>query len=248
MGSDIKEVDYDEIINKASKIAQEANEMQNNIKDAFSKIEAMSNHWFGFSYDQFIEVVNMSTQPLTQIFEISVSDIPHEIAAKAKSYAAGNQTNVGVSFSEQTAIILNELPKTNKGSKLRFQDAEVRADQSAIKAKFEAAKNSAEQAKSTSESLSSAWQSISGDTNIRELKSAFGRVIKIVENLCRSLDNNITQQANSINALETVMDAVQAAPKVVDNAIDAVQDAATNLANQVQESASQLWTNLTGKN
>lgn len=36
--ADIKEIDYDQIIVKASQIASAANEMQTNIKDAFTKL------------------------------------------------------------------------------------------------------------------------------------------------------------------------------------------------------------------
>ena len=85
--ADIKEIDYDQIIVKASQIASAANEMQTNIKDAFTKIDSMRENWFGNSYDNFINVVNMSIPGLNKIFEVTVSDIPHEIAAKAKSYA-----------------------------------------------------------------------------------------------------------------------------------------------------------------
>lgn len=88
--ADIKEIDYDQIIVKASQIASAANEMQTNIKDAFTKIDSMRENWFGNSYDNFINVVNMSIPGLNKIFEVTVSDIPHEIAAKAKSYAASN--------------------------------------------------------------------------------------------------------------------------------------------------------------
>lgn len=246
--ADIKEVDYDQIINKASQIASSANDMQNAVKEAFQKIESMSSNWFGQSYDNFIDTVNLSVSGLSKLFETAVSDIPHEVAAKAKSYASSNQASVGTSFNEQTAIILNELPKTNKGSKLRFRSSEVSSDQQSIKSKFEEAKTAADKALSTSTSLETDWQSISGDTNIRELKDAFTRVKTILDNLSNALDGQISAQATTIETLETAANAVKAAQDVAENAVDAAKDAATNAVNFIQQSASDLWTNLTGKN
>lgn len=74
----------------------------------------MRENWFGNSYDNFINVVNMSIPGLNKIFEVTVSDIPHEIAAKAKSYAASNQSSTSSSLTEQIALILNDVSKQIK--------------------------------------------------------------------------------------------------------------------------------------
>lgn len=52
MGADIKEIDYDQIIVKASQIASAANDMQTAVKAAFQKIDTMRENWFGNSYDK----------------------------------------------------------------------------------------------------------------------------------------------------------------------------------------------------
>ena len=242
--ADIKEIDYDQIIVKASQIASAANEMQTNIKDAFTKIDSMRENWFGNSYDNFINVVNMSIPGLNKIFEVTVSDIPHEIAAKAKSYAASNQSSTSSSLTEQIALILNDVSKTNKGAKLRFRTANVQSDQKAIESKFKSAKSAAEKASSTASSLESVWNSISGDSNIRELKAAFKRLDTILDSLSSALDNQITAQTNTIEALE----GAEAAGDVVSDAVDAAKDLGSQAINKIQETASDVWTNLTGKN
>ena len=239
--ADIKEIDYDQIIVKASQIASAANEMQTNIKDAFTKIDSMRENWFGNSYDNFINVVNMSIPGLNKIFEVTVSDIPHEIAAKAKSYAASNQSSTSSSLTEQIALILNDVSKTNKGAKLRFRTANVQSDQKAIESKFKSAKSAAEKASSTASSLESVWNSISGDSNIRELKAAFKRLDTILDSLSSALDN-------TIEALEGAANAVEAAGDVVSDAVDAAKDLGSQAINKIQETASDVWTNLTGKN
>lgn len=246
--ADIKEIDYDQIVAKASQIAATANSMQNNIKEAFSLIDSMRDHWFGNSYDNFLNVVNLSTINLNKLFETTVSDIPHEIAAKAKSYAASNQASLSSSLTEQTAIILNEITKTNKGAKLRFKSSEISNDQKAIKAKFDAAKEDAENAHQQCEALQAHWNSISGDTNIRELKNAFTKVKVIIGTISNSLDSQISAQATTINALETAAGAVEAVKNVAENATDTVVDAATNTIHAIQQSASDVWKNLTGGN
>lgn len=246
--ADIKEIDYDQIIVKASQIASAANEMQTNIKDAFTKIDSMRENWFGNSYDNFINVVNMSIPGLNKIFEVTVSDIPHEIAAKVKSYAASNQSSTSSSLTEQIALILNDVSKTNKGAKLRFRTANVQSDQKAIESKFKSAKSAAEKASSTASSLESVWNSISGDSNIRELKAAFKRLDTILDSLSSALDNQITAQTNTIEALEGAANAVEAAGDVVSDAVDAAKDLGSQAINKIQETASDVWTNLTGKN
>lgn len=246
--ADIKEIDYDEIIATATMIANSANNMQNAIQEGFRKIGAMSQNWYGNSYDNFVDVVNMSINGLNKLFETTVSDIPHEIAAKAKSYAASNQASVNRSLVEQTALMLAEVEKTNKGSKLRFKSTEVSADQEAIKSKFEDAMSDAGKASDSAESLTEVWKSISGDTNIQELKDAFARVMIILSQLSGALDRQISSQKNTIDALEGAANAVSAAKDVVSDAVDNAVDFGANVINNIQESASEVWTNLTGKN
>lgn len=76
-GTDIKEIDYDQIIVKASQIANSANDMQNAIKGAFAEIQQMSDVWFGNSYDNFINVVNMAIPGLNKVFTVTVRVIYH---------------------------------------------------------------------------------------------------------------------------------------------------------------------------
>lgn len=246
--ADIKEIDYDMIITKASQIANSANNMQESIKSAFNEIDKMREVWFGQSYDNFINTVNVSITGLNKVFEVTVSDIPHEIAAKARSFASANQSTVSTSLSDQVAIMLTDLTKTNKGSKLRFQSDNVTAAQSTIKAKFEEAASYAEEAYATSDSLTEAWNSISGDSNIRELKNAFNRVKTIMNSLSSALDGQISQQATTINALEAAAEAVEAVHDAAENLVDSAVDAAAAAVQNIQQSASDLWNNLTGKN
>ena len=247
-GTDIKEIDYDQIIVKASQIANSANDMQNAIKGAFAEIQQMSDVWFGNSYDNFINVVNMAIPGLNKVFTVTVSDIPHEIAAKARSYAAANQSSTSSSLSDQIAIILSDVPKTNKGAKLRFRSANVRACQKAIESRFKEATAASDRASSTASSLEADWNSISGDTNIRELKDAFKRVNTILESLRDALDNQITAQATTIEALEGAADAVEAAKDFAGEVVDGAKDMAKTAVNKIQETASDVWTNLTGGN
>lgn len=246
--ADIKEIDYDQIIVKASQIASAANEMQNAVKTAFKKIESMSDNWFGNSYDNFINVVNMSITGLNKIFEITVSDIPHEIAAKAKSYAASNQASTSSSLTEQIAVILSDLPKTNKGAKLRFRTASVQADQKQIESKFEDAKTSADKASQIADSLEGDWNSISGDSNIKELKAAFKKVNNTIEIISKALSSTITEQANTIENAENLANAIEAAQKAKEERAEQVQEFAQNLKDKIQESRDQTWKNLLGRN
>lgn len=209
----IEEIDCEQMITKANHISAAANSMQLYIKEAFQKIDQMREVWYGHSYDNFVIVVNMSISSLNQLFETTVSDIPNEIVAKAKSYALSNQTSISKGWGVQTAIILKAIQKTNKGFKLRFRTSEVSAQQKVIRSKFKEAVAAAQRAKSYASSLESDWRSISGDTNIRELKTAFEKVKKIIENLSDALDRQISAQADTIEALETAQATVKAARK-----------------------------------
>lgn len=244
----IEEIDYDGIIRKANKIASHADAMQKDIKSAFKEIDNMRTNWFGNSYDNFINTVNMSVILLNKLFETSVSDIPHEIAAKAKSYASSNQATVSAGFNERTAVILSDISKTNKGSKIRFRSSEVSSNQSTIKSKFKNAKSAAQDALTTSNSLGDDWQSISGNTNISELKTAFKKVQSIIEALSDALDSQISAQKSTIDTLETAASTVEATANIVEGAVDTTVNAATSAVNKIQQSAADTWRNLTGKN
>ncbi len=246
--ANIREIDYDQIITKASQIANDANEMQKSIKLAFEKIQSMSNNWFGNSYDNFIDTVNMSITGLNNLFEITVSDIPHEIAAKAKSYAASNQAVASVNLKEQVAIILAKIPITNKGAKLRFKSSEVSTDQAGIKAKFESAKSYADKAKAVAKSLSADWQSISGDTNIEELVQAFIRVQGIIKALSEALDRQISAQITTIDTIERASNNVDKPFGVLSTMVDTAVTSAKLAQTDIEQSATDLWINLLGKN
>ena len=246
--ANIDDINYDELVNGASKIASLANDMQNSIKQALQKMDTMRDVWFGQSYDNFVTAVNLQVVPLNKLFEVLVSDIPHEIAAKAKSYAASQQTTVGASFGEQTAIVLTEISKTNKGAELRFKTDQVTSAQQEIKSCFDKATESAESAKQIAGDLAPVWQSISGDTNIVELQLGFSRVIAGNRGLTSLLDGAITQQSNTIETIEGIANTVEAAKNAVSDGIDSAGDAINSFIDKAGEMANQTWKNLTGQN
>ena len=185
---------------------------------------------------------------LNKLFEIVVSDIPHEIYAKAKSYSVMSEYSLSASFTEQVATTLTNLIPTKRGAIFRFRENEVKSNQKQININFQDAENFANDAKSEAQSLEDVWKSISGDTNIQELKSAFDKVIKIIQKLTKTLDSYVSASTLKVNAGETVQGAMEAAPKVAANALDAVEDAAQSAINKIEADANQTWKNLTGKN
>ncbi len=243
----IDEIDYDELVRGASEIARLANEMQNSIKQGFSEMDAMREVWFGQSYDNFVGAVNLQVAVLNKLFEVLVSDIPHEIAAKAKSYASSQQTTVGAGFTEQTAIILSEITKTNKAPKLRFKTEQVNSCRETIKNCFKKASEAATSAKEKAAGLAPIWQSISGDTNILELTSGFQRIINGNDTLMNILDGAITQQSNTIEALETAANVVEGAKNLVSDGIEAGADAIESFKEKAADLASDVWQSWTGK-
>ena len=248
MGANITEVDYDGIMQQANKIAKHANEMQKNIKEAFDKINSMSEHWFGNSYDNFVRGANLSITGLNTTFMSTVVTYPLEIAAKAKSLAAANQSQVNTAFPNELALQLEEVPLTNKGSKLRFKEEQIKSDQAAINNKFDAAMEDLDNAVREANGLKETWQSVSGDNNIRELVAALNRVKGVINGLKASLDSCITAQAVTVNALEAAAQVVDTAGDILDNTVDAAKDALANTVNQIQETAADIWRNLTGQN
>lgn len=246
--ADIKEINYDQIINGASKIANFANEMQNSVKEAFQKIETMSNDWFGNSYDKYIDFVNALIPQLNELFQKTVCDIPHELVAKAKSYASANQTSCGTSFNEQIALILKDLPRTNKGNSLRFKSSEVSLHQSSIKSKLDQADSNLKEALNVCRALESDWQSVSGEKNIEELINAFRTIESAVLQFGTTLNNIIEAQKGTVDRLESMAELAEAASELPGKTIDGIVDAGTNLKNEIAERANDIWTNWTGKN
>lgn len=248
MGAKIEEVDYDGIMRQANKIADRASNMQNYIKQAFQRMDQMRNNWFGDSYDNFIRGVNMSIPGLNNTFMNTVVTYPMEIAAKARSLASANQAHVSVGLPANTAIQLADITLTGKGSKLRFREDQVRDDQANIKTNFENAKSEVDKAINEANNLKSEWQSVSGDRNIQELVQSFNRVKNIIAGLQDSLDSCISAQALTVNALESAAQAVDTAGNIMEDAVDSAKDAVANTVNKIQETAADVWRNLTGGN
>ena len=223
--ADIKKVDWDALVRGASRIASAANEMQNDIKDAFTRIEHMSQAWNGKGYDNFVEGVSRSFTGLNNLFVTAVSDIPHEIYAKAKSYASVNQSDVTASFSEQTPIVLTEITKTNKSTEFKFISSDVKVAQTNVKSKFESAQSNADKAMSIADSLKSEWDSISGGENLYDLKAALKKIKNILTNISNALDASISSAETEYTAKETVAKGMEKAADVAESVGDAASDA-----------------------
>lgn len=249
MGSaKLENVDYDEIVRKSNMMAERGVDVQRLLDDAFNKIKAMRENWFGNSYDNFVNGVNSFLPALNELGMTTVITIPTEIIAKAKSYAAATQAECSVKQFQVSPRIYMEIEKTNKGSQLRFRSAEIENTKNSIKTDFEFAKDNADSAIKVANQLSSVWSSISGDNNIKELIAAYNRVKSIIDNISSALVNQIAAQANTIEAIETTADIIEGAGKVVEGTIDAAANAVTSATNVIQESAVQTWKNITGKN
>lgn len=242
--ADIKKVNWDKLIEGASNIASTANEMQKNIKSAFKQLEELRNSWNGNRYDLFVTSVNQADQGLNTLFSTTVSKIPHEIAAKAKSYASLNSEKAKA-FNEQTAIILEEIPKTSKGSEFRFRSAEVKSAEQSIKSKFTSAENNADKAISIANSLKGDWDSISGDENIYDLIAAFKKVKNIISSISRSLTGTITTTEQEISLKETAIAAGDAVKGVADQ-IGENASKAIDTANDAMRQAAADWRSLLG--
>lgn len=234
--ANIRNINFNAMINKASNIAAAWNEMQRAVKQAFERIAQMSSDWNGGSYDRFVETVNRAVPSLNNLFHTVVSDIPHEIAAKAKAYAASTQTPASASFSEATVLIINEVSKTNRDGEFRFLSDKVASDQTAIKGFFDKARQSAERAKAVCQSLKSDWDSVSGDTNIYDLIAAFKKLDLLLVEFSSALDQQIAVQELKINAAETAASAAEKVNDIKDDAVDAAKQAAAAATDAINQS------------
>lgn len=240
--AEVRDVGVNELITGASEVARLANEMQTSIQISYNTIISMSDSWFGRSYDNYATAANFSAKFFfNNLFTNVVSDVPHEIAAKAKSYAIHHQEEITATFNEQIAIILPEIPLTNKGGHVRFLSEGVTTAQSAIKKNFDDAINSANAARSKSEGMRSDWQSIAGDTNVEELVNGFSKVVSALEELKSLLDKAISDQAASTEFAENTINFVESLPRMAAEGVDAAQDSLNNFISSVAEGASQTW-------
>ena len=240
--SEVIDVGINELISSASKVARLANEMQTSIQIAYNTIISMSDSWFGRSYDNYATAANLTAKVFfNDLFTNLVSDVPHEIAAKAKTYAVHHQEEITSTFTDQIAIILPEIPLTNKGGHIRFISEDVTTSQSAIKKNFDDAIASANSAKDISGNMDSDWQSIAGATNVSELISGFNKVVSALELLKSLLDKAISDQAASTEFAENTINFLESIPQMAAEGMDVAQDSFNNFINSVAEGASQTW-------
>mgnify|MGYP004635067333 CR=1 FL=1 len=226
MGTKAKHMDCDGVIQKASQLASKGNDMQNALKEAFARIEAMKDGdaWTGFTYDELAETVNLSRSRLNNIIQNVVSILPHDISINGQGFATEGKVTPSVSYQDQVPITLPEITKTNKGNVWDFDEDVTKSNQQTIKSKFSEAKACMDECQSLADQLLESMNSGNGAEKTRALKSAYKRLGEIIDGLANALDQEVQSQTDLFNmgeaALATKDKIVDAAKETADDVID----------------------------
>lgn len=223
MGTKAKHMDCDGMIQKASQLASKGNDIQNALKEVYSRIESMKDGdaWTGATYDGLVGTANLAKIKLNNIIKNVVSSLPHDIAMNAQGVGQAGNVTPTVSYQDQTPITLPDIPKTNKGTVWDFDSEVTKSNQEAIKSKFNDAKSSMADCQSIADQLLESMNSGNGAEKTRDLKSAYKRLGDLIDELAKALDTAVQTQTNLFNATEA---ALATKDKIVDAAKENMDD------------------------
>ena len=242
MGTKAKHMDCDGMIQKASQLANKGNDMQNAIKEAFSRIERMrdGDAWTGSTYDQLVEIANFAKEKMNKIIKNVVSIIPHDIATNAQGIASAGNVTPSVSYRDQTPIVLSDMSATNKGVVWDFDEDVTNANKQAIKSKFDEAKSCMAECQNIADNLLESMNSGNGAAKTRELKSAYKILEAQIDNLSRAVDNQIQAQALLFNATEAAMAAKDKITDAAKDTMDDIVESAGNIKDKAEQTVSDI--------
>lgn len=223
MGTKAKHMDCDGMIQKASQLASKGNDIQNALKEVYSRIESMKDGdaWTGATYDGLVGTANLAKIKLNNIIKNVVSSLPHDIAMNAQGVGKAGNVAPSVSYQDQTPITLPDIPKTNKGNVWDFDSDVTKSNQQAIKSKFNDVKSSMSDCQSLADQLLESMNSGNGADKTRELKSAYKRLGDLIDQLSNALDASVQSQTDLFNATEA---ALATKDKIVDATKETVDD------------------------
>lgn len=242
MGTQAKKMDCDGMVRKANNLASKGNSIQNALKNALNCMNNMKNGdaWTGQTYDNLVEVVNLSRSRMNNIIKSVVSTLPYDIAQNARGIAIAGNVTPNVSYAPQDYIVLEELTKTNKGNVWSFDEASTNSSKETVKKYFEEVKSNMTECQSIADSLLDDMNSGSGADKTRELKSAYKLLEETITRLATALDNEVKQQTELFNAAEAYL---ATKDKIVDAAKDTMDEIADK-ANAIKDEAAQALSDI----
>ena len=226
MGTKAKHMDCDGMIQKASQLASKGNDVQNALKEAYSRIESMrdGDAWTGATYDGFVINANNAVARLNKIIKDVVSVLPHDIAVNAQGIAQAGNVTPSVSFQDQSPITLQEMPLTSKGNIWDFDSDVTKSNQEAIKAKFDQIKSITSDCQNLADQLKESMNSGNGVEKATQLKSAYTRLGQYLDLISRSLTESVQAQTELFNATESALATkdkiTEATKETVDNIVE----------------------------
>ena len=242
MASDV-DVDYDNMVKVANKIASLAEKVNDDVYQAYQQIKQMKSVWFGASYDRFVTTSNSYINQFDRIFKFIVTQGPSELAAKAVSYSHGDLSTTNKAGSHSPKVI-TDVPLSNKAPKLRFHPSDIATAREQIETKFQNAGDKCDEINELLESVE--WESVAATSTKSKMKTSVTNVKTIMGQVKGAMSTIIKNQTDTINAIEGAAEAVEAGKDIVLDIISDGMNKANDLIENIGQAASDTWRSFTG--
>ena len=138
--ANITNVNYEAMPRQAKQMREYANELNNELKMAYSQIGEMHNSWYGTRYNELVKIFNDLTPELNKLLTLVVTDIPYALEKIANNYAQADKGQNVTSAQEVSAQkIANLAVKNDVG--MKFVTSEVATTQKKVTESFKKSKD-----------------------------------------------------------------------------------------------------------
>ena len=195
-------VDYESFGPAVSSIRAKASDLNSNIVIAFRAIEETHSVWQGERYNELVTKFSNIVEPVNEILQLVVGDIPTSLEQIANNYIAADTETDAVAAKEETP---NKVSVTVPGKEILFIDGgAVDSYKSQVKNSFESAKEEMASIQNTVNGLT--WESTAADSYKSRLAELKTSLTTSFDDISSSFDKLATAAQEAFNKAEKAND------------------------------------------
>lgn len=197
--ANIQNVDYEALPGQAGQMRSYGQELNNELKTAYTNIENMHNVWYGQRYNALVKEFNKIIPQINELLDLVVGDVPFALETIANNYAQADK-GANVTSAQKTAPnkIVDLTIHNDVG--MRFITADVETIKGQVSTNLDNAKAKMDTIESVYQQIQ--WQSEAAD----EFRSTFTRlksnIVTSFENIKSQFTNLMSQTQADIQSAE----------------------------------------------
>ena len=195
----IDHVDYEAMPRQAKAMRENALELNNELRTAYSNVGEMHNSWYGVRYNELVKDFNELIPQVNDLLKLVVTEIPFAVETIANNYAQADKGQNVTSAEETSANNIENLPITNDVG-MRFMTAEVANTQRSVSEKFDASKELMNKIEAEYNRVE--WQSEASESFKARFNKLKNDILMAFDNINNEFSKLMTQTQQDIETTE----------------------------------------------